>query len=117
MPKLDSFEKIIPRIELPDKDDRHLVACAIKCRADLILTFNSKDFPTEELSKYKLETQKPDELISYLINNDPKLACKAFNQMVKRLKNPKKTVEEVLSTLENCGLKKSSEKLKNTCFQ
>ncbi len=33
--------------------------------------------------------------------------------MVKRLKNPKKTKDEVLTTLEKCGLKKSIEKFKN----
>jgi hypothetical protein len=34
--------------------------------------------------------------------------------MVKRLKNPKKTKDEVLTTLEKCGLKKSIEKFKTT---
>ncbi|MDB2462725.1 PIN domain-containing protein [Algibacter sp.] len=79
-----NFKDLIPSIKLKDKDDRHVVACAIRCNADLI-------------------------------DINPKLACKAFNKMVKRLKNPKKTMDEVLATLENCGLKKSIEKLKNNC--
>ncbi|WP_158973540.1 putative toxin-antitoxin system toxin component, PIN family [Cellulophaga sp. L1A9] len=112
---VENFEDLIPSIKLKDKDDRHVVACAIRCNADLIVTFNIKDFPKKELSKYDIEIQNPDELISNLIDINPKLACKAFSKMVKRLKNPRKTIDEVLNTLENCGLKKSIEKLKNNC--
>ena len=39
--------------------------------------------------------------------------CNTFNKMVKRLKNPKKTMDEVLTNLEKCGLRKSIEKFKN----
>jgi len=90
---VESFEDLIPSINIPDKDDRHVVACAIRCNADLIVTFNVKDFPKKELSKYDIEIQKPDELISNLIDINLELACKAFNKMVKRLKNPKKNKE------------------------
>ncbi|WP_204336827.1 PIN domain-containing protein [Cryomorpha ignava] len=34
-----NFEELIPSLSLPDKDDRHVLACAIKCKADLITTF------------------------------------------------------------------------------
>jgi len=112
---VEDFEDLIPSLKLPDRDDRHVVACAIRCNADLIVTFNSRDFPKDELSKYDIEIQKPDELILNLFDIHPELACKAFNKMVKRLKNPKKTKNEVLATLENCGLRESVEKLKNNC--
>ena len=112
---VEGFEDLISSIKIPDKDDRHVVACAIRCNADLIVTFNIKDFPKSTLSKYDIEIQKPDELISNLIDINPDLACKAFTKMVKRLKNPPKTKEDVLATLENCGLKKSIEKIKNNC--
>lgn len=110
---VENFEVFLSGINLRDKDDRHVVACAIKCNADIIVTFNIKDFSTKELAKFGLEIQNPDELISNLIDINPKLARKAFNKMVKRLKNPKKTIDEVLTTLEKCGLRKSIEKFKN----
>lgn len=112
---VEKFEDLITDFELPDNDDRHVVACAIRCSADLIVTFNIKDFPKKVLSRYDIEIQTPDELILNSFDISPILACKAFNEMVKRLKNPKKTKDEVLNTLENCGLKKSIEKLKNNC--
>ena len=109
---VDNFKYLIPTITIPDKDDRHVVACAIKCSADLIVTFNVKDFPKKEVSKYDIEIQQPDELILNLIDRNSELAYQAFCKMVKRLRNPQKTKNEVLNTLENCGLKKTVSKLK-----
>jgi len=112
---VEGFEDLIASIKIPDKDDRHVVACAVRCSADLIVTFNIKDFPKEDLSKYDIEIQTPDKLISNLIDINPNLACKAFNEMVKRLKNPRKSKDQVLGSLENCGLKESVKKFKNKC--
>src|SRR5690606_26924827 len=92
---VDNFKNLISSVELPDKDDRHVVACSIKCNADLIVTYNAKDFPSKELSKYDIAIQNPDELISNLIDTNSRLACKAFNKMVRRLKNPKMSKHEV----------------------
>ncbi|MGB1207530.1 MAG: PIN domain-containing protein [Chitinophagales bacterium] len=113
---VSKFEDLISSIVLPDKDDRHVVvACAIRCHADLIKTFNTKDFPNKALAKYDIEIQKPDEFISNLIDINPKLVCKAFMKMLKRLKNPPKTKAEVLATLAKCGLMESAKKLNANC--
>lgn len=112
---VDNFKALIPSLKLPDKDDRHVLACAIRCNADIIVTFNTKDFPVKELSKYGIKLKRPDELVSNLIEINPDLACIAFTKMIKRLKNPNKTKNEVLATLKNCGLNKSIEKLKSKC--
>src|SRR5450759_478719 len=42
-------EPLIGSLHLPDLDDRHVLAAAIRARAQIIVTFNLSDFPTEVL--------------------------------------------------------------------
>jgi len=49
---LDGHQPLIPALELPDPDDRHVLAAAINCEADLILTFNLDDFPEHTLGSW-----------------------------------------------------------------
>jgi hypothetical protein len=46
--------------DLPDPQDRHVVAAAIEANASLILTWNLRDFPTATLRAHGLTCQTPD---------------------------------------------------------
>lgn len=48
---------------IPDKDDRHVLACAIRSGAYAIVTSNTKDFPEECLAKWDLVCQTPDDFL------------------------------------------------------
>jgi hypothetical protein len=62
------FEHLIQSVELPDADDRHVVAAAIHGGASLIVTFNLKDFPPDQLKRYNLAAQHPDDFIFDLLD-------------------------------------------------
>jgi predicted nucleic acid-binding protein len=98
------FEPLIGVLELPDPDDRHVLAAAIKGRADLIVTVNLKDFPADTLDRWGIEAQHPDDFLTHQFH----LSQPAFLQAVKtvqlRLKNPPKSVEDYLDTLRTQGL-------------
>lgn len=49
---VEHYEHRIEHLRLPDPDDRHVLAAAIEAKADLIITFNAKDFPRRILSAY-----------------------------------------------------------------
>lgn len=99
-----NFEHLIPSIELPDIDDRHVVAAAIHSGASLIVTFNLKDFPPEQLKRYNLVAQHPDDFIFDLLALHPANVCEAAANHRRSLKKPPKTVDEYLDTLLKQGL-------------
>jgi hypothetical protein len=101
---VDGYQSLIPALELPDPDDRHVLAAAIKCGADLIVTFNLDDFPDEVLASYGLGACHPDPFLVDQLNLDAERVCTAMRLHRSSLKNPPKTVEEYLATLEEQGL-------------
>lgn len=48
------------RLWLPDPNDIHVLAAAVGCSADAIMTMNAKDFPKNELADQGLDRVDPD---------------------------------------------------------
>ena len=51
--------------------DRHVLAVAIKCGAQILVTSNLRDFPRESLSKWDIEAQHPDQFLLHLFDLHP----------------------------------------------
>lgn len=98
------FESLIPSLTLPDPEDRHVLAAAIRGAADLIVTFNLKDFPADVLKTYGIEAQHPDDFLASQFDLAPNVVCSAAKRHRASLKHPPKTVPEYLQTLEAQGL-------------
>ena len=94
------FEELIPSLKLPDPNDRHVLAAAIRGQADIIVTKNLKDFPAAALAPYGIEVQHPDEFVIHLLDLAPEVVCEAVRLHRQSLKRPPKTVAEFLATLE-----------------
>lgn len=103
---VDSFEEIINSIELPDKNDRHVLAAGIQSKADLIVTFNLKDFPQDSLDQYDIRVIDPDLFACGLSEINEAKAIQGFENQLASLKNPPKTREELKVILKKCGLSK-----------
>ena len=98
------FENRIDLLELPDPDDRHVLAAAIHAQASIIVTQNLKDFPRSALTPHGIEPHHPDTFIRHLLQQDPGAVVAAAHQQRLNLQNPPRTVAEYLNTLERQGL-------------
>ena len=67
------YELLIPSLTLPDKNDRHVLAAAIRGNADSIVSLNTKDFPLNVLSQFDIEIQTPDQFVLNQIMLSPPL--------------------------------------------
>lgn len=97
---VSGHEYLIETIELPDKNDEHVLAAAIHAKADVIVTYNLKDFPEATLSKHNLEAQHPDTFLTHLIDLNHPGICSAVKRVIQSLNNPPLSVDEYLQVLE-----------------
>lgn len=102
--KVDGWEDLEPSISLPDPDDRHVVAAALRGRADLIITAHIRDFPTDVLSPMGLEVQHPDEFLLNQLDLEPDLTVAALHRQAAATRRPAITTRTLLSHLAKCGV-------------
>ncbi|MBA0039056.1 PIN domain-containing protein [Pantoea sp. BIGb0393] len=101
---VSGFEPLIPGITLPDPNDRHVVATAIRCKAEIIVTINLKDFPADLMTEFHIEALHPDEFIMDLFDLNQALVLQAVNAQRACFKNPEMCVSDYLGSLLRQGL-------------
>jgi hypothetical protein len=108
---IQGYEPMISTVDLPDSEDRHVVAAALIGHADAIVTFNLKDFPRAALDPLGLEAQHPDDFIVNQLHLNLPEALKAIKAMRARLHHPPQTITQLLATLQRCGLPQTTSML------
>lgn len=103
---VEGYASLIPSLMLPDPDDRHVLAAAIHARADVIVTFNLKDFPAETLDTCGIEAQHPDEFLCHAFDLAPDVVCTIARELRRGLEYPPLTVDQYLATLDRHGLRR-----------
>ncbi len=93
------YEIIINSLNLPDEDDRHVLAAAIVGHCDVIVSYNLKDFPNVELSKYNIEAQHPDVFLANHLDLFPGKFCTAVRKIRRRHKKRQYSIEDYLDGL------------------
>ncbi len=118
-PLVEGYEYLIPRLALPDPNDRHVLAAAIHAEADCIITTNLRDFPRSALDPYDIAAIHPDDFIMELAdmiirrNGVPNLLCRVIRKQRLGLQNPPLTPYELLHTFERLGLQRTAHMLRH----
>ena len=94
------YEEHIPTVTLPDPDDRHVVAAAIAAKASLILTWNLRHFPENELKKFGLRKMNPDEFLSELFDEVPDLVIGSLANARRNLSKTRVAASDFIAILK-----------------
>jgi predicted nucleic acid-binding protein len=109
---VDGYEPLIDGLKLPDRDDRHVLAAAIKTGAHAIVTNNLSDFPRECLDPFGIEARSPDDFVLDLIDINDRVVHACIQQIVDERRNPPESFGDVLGQLERSGLLQSAAELR-----
>lgn len=101
------YEELIDGLVLPDPDDRHVLAVAIRCGAQVIVTNNIRDFPANALATYGIEAQTADEFVINLCDLAPAVVGTVVQIQAAALRRPPQRFDELPARLESRGLVQS----------
>jgi hypothetical protein len=101
------YESLADGISLPDAGDRHVLAAAIRCGAQAIITFKLRDFPADALARSGIEAKHPDDFVLDALDLAPGSVLQAVAEQAAVLKSPPVTLPRLLDTLRDGGLEQS----------
>lgn len=113
---VENYENLIGNLNLPDPDDRHVLAAAIKGEAQIIVTYNLKDFPNEYLNKFGIESQHPDDFFLNQVDLNLPVFLTSVKNIRSRLKRPIISPQKYIDTLRKHSLLKTAEALESFIF-
>ena len=103
---VEGWEPLVGGLKLPDPDDRHVVAAAIRAGAEHIVTENLKDFPSAVLAPLGLEAVRADDFLAATFELYPAEATKALRTMRRAYRNPAMDALDFVLDLQRSGLPK-----------
>ena len=81
---VSGWEELESGLSLPDQDDRHVLAAAIRGGAQGIITANAKDFPAAALAPLGLEAVHPDDFLLDQLDLSPPTILQVIREQATR---------------------------------
>ena len=95
---VEGYEQFLPFMFINSKD-RHVLAAAVACRADYLVTQNLDDFPQTILRCFRVEAVSPDRFLLDLFQSHPEIMPALIFEQANNLSRPPKTVDDILNSL------------------
>jgi len=109
---VECYEPLVDALDLPDPNDRHVLAAAVKDGAHLIVTENLREFPPEILVPLDIEARTADDFIVNTIQLHEAEAVAAIRDMRAKYEAPPVSANELISRLVKAGLVTTAAELK-----
>ena len=111
------FQVLIPKLTLPDPDDRHVLAAAIHSGVPHLLTFNLSDFPGQALPVTAPQIIHPDLWLAPVLAQDLQATCQVLRKLVAPFRRPPVTIPEVAERLARLQLPQSAQVVRQIVTQ
>jgi hypothetical protein len=101
---IEDWEDLEDAFDLPDRNDRHVVAAAVKGRADAVVTDNLKDFPPDRMPNGLL-VQSADDFLLDALDLAPDAVMSALMTVAERTgrTGPKLSPLDIANAVERCS--------------
>jgi predicted nucleic acid-binding protein len=87
-----------------DQKDRHVLAAAVRAHAEVLVTFNIRDFPADATSAYDVQVVDTDSFLLDQLDLYPGLVMSALHRQSDAYKRPETTLPDLLSRLAASGV-------------
>jgi predicted nucleic acid-binding protein len=89
-----------------DPKDRHVLAAAVRANAEVLVTFNLKDFPADSTAAFEIEVVHPDDFLLDQLDLFPGLVVGTLRHLVRIYDSPPVSMDELLQSLTRAGVPK-----------
>ncbi len=100
---VSGWEDSVSTVTLPDPDDRHVVAAALRGRADAIVTANVRDYPPDVLDPLNLEVIHPDTFLLDQLDLAPHVVLDVLHEQADHTRRPALTPVDLIARLARAG--------------
>lgn len=97
------LDDLVSGLSLPDPNDNHVLAAALRGRCDAIVTANLQDFPAKYLDRFGLEAISPDDFLLNQLDLATRPVLDCLLEQAAATQNPSLEIEELLVNLGRAG--------------
>lgn len=97
------YEDLVPTMT-NDEKDRHVLAAAVRGGAEVLVTFNTRDFPARSVEPFDLEVVHPDDFLLDQLDLYHAPTLRALVDLVEGYDSPTMTVDDFLLALTRAGV-------------
>ena len=110
---VQGYEDLIPTMT-NDPKDRHVIAAAIRANAEVIVTFNLRDFPDDSVVAYDIHAIHPDDFLLDQLDLFPEITIRAVEIIAEGYEAPPMSTSEYLQKLIAAGAPKFAAAIENS---
>lgn len=106
------YEDLVANMTNEPKD-RHVLAAAVRGGAEVLVTFNVKDFPSDAVTPFDVEVVHPDDFLLDQLDLHHGATIRSIYQLVDNYQSPAMTIEDLLLALTRAGVPRFAEAVRN----